>query len=77
MAELKKVAIVGSARIPFTRAYSGYANETNLSMLAAALGGLAEKFGLKGRAVDEVMGGAVISHSRDFNVARDAALDAG
>src|SRR5690606_4159505 len=76
-AELRKIAVVGSARIPFTRAYTGYANESNLSMLAAALGGLADKFGLKGQAVDEVMGGAVISHSRDFNVAREAALDAG
>jgi acetyl-CoA C-acetyltransferase len=77
MAEMRKVAIVGSARIPFTRAYTGYANESNLTMLAATLGGLAEKFGLKGKAVNEVMGGAVISHSRDFNVAREAALDAG
>jgi acetyl-CoA C-acetyltransferase len=77
MAEMRKVAIVGSARIPFTRAYTGYANESNLSMLAASLAGLAEKFGLKGQAVNEVMGGAVISHSRDFNVAREAALDAG
>jgi acetyl-CoA C-acetyltransferase len=77
MAELRKIAIVGSARIPFTRAYTGYANETNLSMLTAALSGVAEKFGLKGQAVNEVMGGAVISHSRDFNVAREAALDAG
>jgi acetyl-CoA C-acetyltransferase len=77
MAEMRKVAIVGSARIPFTRAYTGYANESNLTMLTAALGGLAEKFGLKGKAVNEVMGGAVISHSRDFNVAREAALDAG
>jgi acetyl-CoA C-acetyltransferase len=77
MAELKKVAIVGSARIPFTRAYTGYANESNLTMLAATLAGLAEKYGLKGQAVSEVMGGAVISHSRDFNVAREAALDAG
>ena len=77
MAELRKIAIVGSARIPFTRAYTGYAEETNLSMLTAALAGIAEKFGLKGEAVSEVMGGAVISHSRDFNVAREAALDAG
>ena len=77
MAELRKVAIVGSARIPFTRAYTGYANESNLKMLAATLSGLAEKFGLKGKAGNEVMGGAVISHSRDCNVAREAALDAG
>ena len=77
MAELRRIAIVGSARIPFTRAYTGYADESNLTMLGAALSGLAEKFGLKGQAVNEVMGGAVISHSRDFNVAREAALDAG
>jgi len=77
MGEMRKIAIVGSARIPFERAYTGYANESNLSMLSAALGGLAEKYNLKGQAVGEVMGGAVISHSRDFNVAREAALDAG
>src|SRR6218665_3945010 len=77
MAELRRIAIVGSARIPFTRAYTGYADESNLTMLSATLAGLAEKFGLKGQAVNEVMGGAVISHSRDFNVAREAALDAG
>jgi len=77
MAELRKIAIVGSARIPFCRAYTGYADESNLTMLTAALSGIADKFGLKGEAVSEVMGGAVISHSRDFNVAREAALDAG
>jgi acetyl-CoA C-acetyltransferase len=77
MADLRKIAIVGSARIPFCRAYTGYAEQTNLSMLAATLGGVAEKFGLQGKAVDEIMGGAVLSHSRDFNLAREAALDAG
>jgi len=77
MAETRKVAIVGSARIPFTRGHSGYAAESNLSMMSAALGGLAERFNLKGEKIDEVMGGAVIAHSRDFNLAREAALDAG
>src|SRR3569623_577372 len=77
MAELRKIAIVGSTRIPLCRAYTGYADESNLSMLTAALAGVADKFGLKGEAVDEVMGGAVLSHSRDFNLAREAALDAG
>ncbi|HEY0917696.1 acetyl-CoA C-acetyltransferase [Devosia sp.] len=77
MAELRRIAIVGSARIPFARAYSGYADETNLSMLATALAGLADRFNLKGEKVDEVMAGAVIKHSRDFNLAREAALDAG
>lgn len=77
MAELRKIAIVGSARIPFTRGHTGYTNESNLSMMGAALGGLAEKYNLKGEKIDEVMGGAVIAHSRDFNLAREAALDAG
>jgi acetyl-CoA C-acetyltransferase len=77
MAELRKVAIVGSARIPFTRGHTGYADEGNLSMLSAALGGIAERFNLKGEKIDEVMAGAVIGHSRDFNLAREATLDAG
>ncbi|ODT69226.1 MAG: acetyl-CoA acetyltransferase [Pelagibacterium sp. SCN 63-23] len=77
MTELKRVAIVGSARIPFARGGTAYADETNLSMLATVLAGLADKFGLKGEKVDEVIAGAVINHSRDFNLAREALLDAG
>lgn len=77
MAEIRKVAIVGSARIPFARGHTAYTEETNLSMLATVLGGLADKFGLKGQKIDEVMAGAVIGHSRDFNLAREATLDAG
>lgn len=74
---LRRVAIIGSARIPFCRAYTGYEHESNLSMLATAIGGLAEKYGLKGERVGEVMAGSVISHSKDFNLAREALLDAG
>jgi acetyl-CoA C-acetyltransferase len=77
MTELRKVAIVGSARIPFARGHTAYADESNLSMLATALGGLADKYGLRGEKVDEVIAGAVIGHSRDFNLAREASLDAG
>jgi acetyl-CoA C-acetyltransferase len=73
----RKVAIVGSARIPFARGHTAYADESNLSMLSTALGGLADKYNLKGEKIDEVMAGAVINHSRDFNLAREAALDAG
>ena len=77
MAETRKVAIVGSARIPFARAHTGYADQGNLAMLGAALGGLVDKFNLKGEHIGEVMAGAVLSHSRDFNLAREASLDAG
>jgi acetyl-CoA C-acetyltransferase len=77
MTELRKVAIVGSARIPFARGNTAYVEETNLSMLGTVLAGLADKFGLKGEKVDELVAGSVIGHSRDFNIAREAALDAG
>lgn len=77
MTELKRVAIIGSARIPFARGNTAYGDETNLSMLATTLGGLADKFGLRETKVDEVVAGAVINHSRDFNIAREALLDAG
>jgi acetyl-CoA C-acetyltransferase len=77
MTELKRVAIVGSARIPFARGGTAYVEETNLSMLGTTIAGLADKYGLKGEKVDEVIAGAVISHSRDFNIAREALLDAG
>ncbi|WP_299347327.1 acetyl-CoA C-acetyltransferase [uncultured Maritalea sp.] len=74
---LKRVAIVGSARIPFCRAYTGYMDETSLSMMSGALSGLVDKFDLKGQHIDEVMGGVVLNHARDFNIAREAALNAG
>lgn len=74
---LKRVAIIGSRRIPFCRSYSGYKNETNLTMLTGALAGLRDAYGLKGAHIDEVMAGAVLNHSKDFNLAREAALNAG
>lgn len=77
MTELKRVAIVGSARIPFARGGTAYADETNLSMLATTIAGLADKYSLKGEKIDEVIAGSVINHSRDFNIAREALLDAG
>jgi len=77
MAQLRKVAIVGSARIPFCRGFTGYQNETNLSLLATALKGLVDRYNLSGERIGEVAGGAVLNHSRDFNLAREAALDAG
>lgn len=75
--ELRRVAIVGGSRIPFCRAYTGYVDETNMSMLTSVLSGLADKYGLRGQKIDEVMAGAVLNHSKDFNLAREAALNAG
>ncbi len=71
---LRRVAIVGGSRIPFCRSNTLYANLTNLDMLSAAINGLADKFNLAGLEIDEVGAGAVISHSKDWNLAREAVL---
>ena len=71
---LRKVAILGGTRIPFCRSNTLYADLSNQDMMAAAMNGLADKFGLKGVHIDEVVGGAVVTHSRDFNLAREAVL---
>ena len=73
---MRPVAIVGSARIPFARSFGAYADETNRSLLAAALGALADRFALRDESIGEVIAGAVIKHPRDWNLAREAALDA-
>ncbi|MFM1814498.1 MAG: hypothetical protein RLZ98_1193 [Pseudomonadota bacterium] len=71
---LRRVAVIGGVRIPFCRSNTLYANETNLSMMTASLNGVVEKYGLEGAHIDEVMGGAVVTHSKDFNLAREALL---
>jgi len=73
----RKVAIVGGTRIPFARAHGAYAAEGDQSMLTAALRGLVERHRLQGVRLGEVAAGAVIKHSRDFNLARECVLDAG
>src|SRR5437762_463341 len=74
---LRRVAIVGSARIPFARSNTAYIDASNQDMLTAALVGLVDKFGLRGERLGEVAAGAVIKHSRDWDLSREATLGAG
>ena len=73
----RRVAVLGGARIPFARAYSAYAQASNQDMLTAALKALVRKFDLKDQKIGEVAAGAVIKHSRDWNLARECTLGAG
>jgi acetyl-CoA C-acetyltransferase len=72
-----KVAIIGGTRIPFARASGAYNEASNQDMLTAALKALVDRFHLKGQVVGEVAAGAVIKHSRDWNLAREATLGSG
>ncbi|MEO3756576.1 acetyl-CoA C-acetyltransferase [Streptomyces sp. B6B3] len=71
---VRRVAILGGNRIPFARADGPYATASNQEMLGAALAGLVERFGLHGRLLGEFVAGAVLKHSRDFNLARETVL---
>ena len=70
----RRAVIVGGNRIPFARAGGAYAKSSNLDMLTAALDGLIARFGLQDERIGEVAAGAVLKHSRDFNLPREAVL---
>jgi acetyl-CoA C-acetyltransferase len=74
---VKRVAILGGVRIPFARAYTAYATVSNQDMLTAALRGVVERFKLQGERLGDVAAGAVIKHSRDYNLVRESVLSSG
>jgi len=74
---VRRVAIIGGVRIPFARAYSAYATASNQDMLTAAFRGLVERFRLQGQRLGDVAAGAVIKHTRDYNLVRECVLSSG
>ena len=73
-AAARQAAVIGGNRIPFARSRSSYAQASNQDMLTATLDGLVARFGLPGRQVGEIVAGAVLKHSRDVNLTREAVL---
>jgi len=72
--ETRRVAVLGGNRIPFARSNTAYADASNQEMFTATLDGLVTRFGLEGERVGEVVAGAVLKHSRDFNLVRESVL---
>jgi acetyl-CoA C-acetyltransferase len=70
----RRVAVIGGNRIPFARSNRAYAKASNQDMLTATLDGLVARFGLDGERLGEVAAGAVLKHSRDFNLTRECVL---
>jgi acetyl-CoA C-acetyltransferase len=71
---VRRVAVLGGSRIPFGRQDGPYANASNQDMLTAVLDLVADKFGLADQVLGEVAAGAVLKHSRDFNLTRESVL---
>lgn len=74
---MKKIALVGGARIPFCRAGSNYSNSTNQELITAAAKAVVDKFKLQGKTMGDVAFGGVMTHSADWNLAREVALGCG
>ncbi|WP_242112841.1 acetyl-CoA C-acetyltransferase [Luteimonas aquatica] len=77
MLQGRPVAVLGGVRIPFCRQYTAYTDVGNLGMSVRTLGALVERFGLHGQQLGEVAMGAVLKHSSDWNLGREATLSSG
>jgi acetyl-CoA C-acetyltransferase len=73
----RRVAVVGGVRIPFARSNGAYAEVGNAEMLTAVFAASVERFKLRGERLGDVVAGAVIKHSRDWNLTREALLSTG
>jgi acetyl-CoA C-acetyltransferase len=74
---VRRVAIIGGVRIPFARAHGAYAKASNEDMLTAAFRGVVERFKLNGVRLGDAAAGAVIKHTKDYNLTRECLLSAG
>jgi acetyl-CoA C-acetyltransferase len=74
MTTIRRVAVLGGNRVPFARSNTAYAEIGNPQLLTAALQGLVDRLDLHGLRLGEVAGGAVMKHSRDFNLVRESVL---
>ncbi len=74
---IRPAAVVGGARIPFARSNTVYSHLSNKDMLTGAMKAVVDKYGLVGERLGEVQAGAVLKHSRDFNLTRETVLSSG
>ncbi len=73
----RPVAILGGRRIPFCRSHTAYVDANNQDLLTAAIAGVVNAYELKGQTLGDVAAGAVIKHSKDWNLARESVLGSG
>ena len=71
---IRPAVVIGGNRIPFARSNGAYSKASNQDMLTAALDGLIARFGLQGQRLGAVAAGAVLKHSKDFNLVRESVL---
>ena len=73
----RRVGVIGGIRVPFCRSHTAYKHSTNLGMMTATLEALVNKYDLKDQVLGDVALGAVIHHSKDWNLARECVIGSG
>jgi acetyl-CoA C-acetyltransferase len=73
----RRVAIIGGVRTPFARSHTAFAGTDNQELLTASLRALVERYDLQGQRLGDVVGGAVIKHSKDYDLTRESLLSTG
>lgn len=72
--QTRRVVVVAANRIPFAKSNREYGSASLQDMLTSALDGLVNRTGLAGQRVDQVVAGAVIKPTKQFNLARECVL---
>ncbi len=75
--QARRVAVIGGSRIPFCRSHGAYRSCSNQDLMTAALSGVVDRFNLKGAILGDVALGAVVKHSKDWNLARESVIGSG
>ena len=70
----RRVAIVGGVRIPFVKSFKEYSRTTNQEMLTATINALIKKYNLEGKLLGDVVFGAVMQSSIEWNISREVVL---
>ncbi len=73
----RPIAVLGGVRIPFCRNNTHYMRLGNLEMLGASVKALVDRYNLKNEILGDVAAGAVMKHSRDWSMTREAVLSSG
>ena len=74
---VRRVAVLGGVRLPFARAYGAYATVGNQDMLTETFRALVDRYRLTGQRLGDVIAGAVIKHSKDYDLVRECVLSSG
>jgi acetyl-CoA C-acetyltransferase len=74
---VRRVAVVGGLRLPFARAYGAYGQVGNQDMLTETFRSIVERYKLTNLRLGDVIAGAVIKHSRDYDLVRECVLSSG